>query len=80
MYISRVACINGGLPQDTTALTREPPVRQRPAGDRQRVAVDPARRHRRRGRRRRRIMSRGGYLDADAALGRAHGRRQDRST
>ena len=34
MYISRVARINGGLPQDTGALTRQPPVRQRPAGDR----------------------------------------------
>ena len=34
MYISRLACVNGGLPHDTGALTRQSSVRQRHAGDR----------------------------------------------
>ena len=54
MYLSRVACVNGGLPHDSRRAHAEPTVRQRTAGDRVGVAIHPARRHRRRGRRRRR--------------------------
>ena len=53
MYISRVAAVNGGLPVEYGRADGQSPVRQRPAGHRQRLAVHPARRHRRRSGRRR---------------------------
>ena len=77
MYISRLACVNGGLPHDSRRADAEPPVRQRHAGDRLGVAVHPAGRHRRRGRRRRREHEPRRLRVADAALGRADGRLQD---
>ena len=58
----------------------EPPVRQRHAGHRLGVAVHPARRRRCGGRRRRGKHEPRRLRQPHAALGRAHGRRQGRST
>ena len=54
MYLSRVACVNGGLPHETGALTLNRLCGSGLQAICQRIAIDPARRHRRRGRRRRR--------------------------
>ena len=54
---------------------RQPPVRQRPAGDRFGRAAHPARRRRRRDRRRRREHEPRGLFPARRALGNPHGRR-----
>jgi acetyl-CoA C-acetyltransferase len=61
MYISRLACVNGGLPHDTGRADAQSALRQRHAGDRLGIAVHPAGRHRRRGSGGAESMSRAAY-------------------
>ena len=80
MYLSRVACVNGGLPHDTGALTLNrlcgsglqaivSASQYILLGDTEAAVAGGAE-----------SMSRAAYANLDAALGRAHGRRQGSST
>ena len=69
MYISRVAGDRRRAAGRHAVPHREPPLRQRPAGDRVGRAAHPARRHRLRGRRRRRVDEPRGVLPAGRRAG-----------
>ncbi len=73
MYLGRVAAVDGGVAHGTPCLTRQPAVRQWPAGHYFFGADHPARRHRDRARRWRRVNVTRAVCDAIRTLGPAHG-------
>ena len=76
LYLSRVGALERRPAAGSGRGQRQPAVRQRPAGDRLGGAVDPAGRHRRRHRRRRRIDESRPLQPAQQSLGCPHGRCQ----